>query len=95
MVSARQEETDSLASLEERISRAVELVTELRRENQELAQRFEAIEAERDQAQSEARDATARAEKLNQEIEELRNERKQVRSRIEKLLGQMDVLTAG
>ena len=72
-------EQDSLAHLEERILRTVELVNELR--------------AERDEAQKAAGAAAAEAQKLRQEIEELRGERKQVRTRIEKLLGQMDLLS--
>ena len=90
MAAAREAETDTLASLEERIGRAVELVTSLRRENQELTRRLEALQAERDDA-LEVKSQTA---KMQQELEELRAERKQVRSRIEKLLGQMDLLSA-
>jgi FtsZ-binding cell division protein ZapB len=91
MAAAREAETDTLASLEERIGRAVELVTSLRRENQELTRRLEALQAERDDALGEVKSQTA---KMQQELEELRAERKQVRSRIEKLLGQMDLLSA-
>lgn len=90
----REHELDSLSSLEERITRTVELVNSLRHERDELAQRLEGLEAERNAAQEEARASSARADELAQELEELRNERKQVRSRIEKLLGQMDVLSA-
>jgi FtsZ-binding cell division protein ZapB len=93
MAAPRQEDSDSLASLEERISRAVELVGALRRENQELTQRLETAEVERDRVRQEANAAATQAEKLGQELEELRSERKQVRGRIEKLLGQMDLLT--
>lgn len=87
------EEVDSLASLEERISRAVEVVATLRRENQELATRLQSVEADRDRTQQEARASAAQAEKLAAELDDLRSERKQVRTRIEKLLGQMDLLT--
>ncbi len=72
------EQTDSLAALEERIRKAIDLVAELRRENESLV-------AERDAAR---RDAAAVAE----ELETLRAERKQVRGRIEKLLSQIDSL---
>ena len=72
-------EEDSLASLEERIRRTVELVATLR--------------AERDAARSAAGTVTKDTQKLRQEIEDLRGERKQVRTRIEKLLGQMDLLS--
>jgi len=70
---------DSLASLEERITRAVELVTALKAQNVNLEKQAQAAVAERDAAR--------------QELEDLRSERKQVRTRIEKLLGQMDLLS--
>ncbi len=95
MAAAREEQqVDSLANLEERIGRAVEMVVALRRENQDLGHRLEAMQSERDGARSETQTAVAQSEKLSQEIEELRSERKQVRTRIEKLLGQMDLLSA-
>ena len=87
-------ESDSLASLEERITRAVEVVTTLRNEREQLLQRLSSIEAERDAAQRQAGDAQAESTRLSQELEGLRSERKQVRTRIEKLLGQMDLLSA-
>jgi len=87
-------ESDSLASLEERITRAVEVVTTLRNEREQLLQRLSSIEAERDAAQRQAGDAQAAATRLSDELESLRSERKQVRTRIEKLLGQMDMLSA-
>ncbi|HME05539.1 MAG TPA: cell division protein ZapB [Bryobacteraceae bacterium] len=70
---------DSLASLEERITRAVELVTALKAQNVSLEKQVQAAVAERDASR--------------QELEDLRSERKQVRTRIEKLLGQMDLLS--
>jgi uncharacterized protein (DUF3084 family) len=79
MSTARQE-IDSLASLEERITRAVELVSALRAEKLEMEAQLESALAERDAAR--------------QELDDLRSERKQVRTRIEKLLGQMDLLSA-
>ena len=95
MATPREEnESDSLASLEERITRAVEVVTTLRNEREQLLQRLSSIEGERDAAQRQAGDAQAEATRLSQELEGLRSERKQVRTRIEKLLGQMDLLSA-
>lgn len=73
------EDLDTLASLEERITRTVDLVMQLRADNQ-------ALEAELQTARGET-------ERLSQELEEARSERKQVRTRIEKLLGQMDLLS--
>ena len=73
-------EVDSLAHLEERVTRAVELVNYLRAQNAELQEQLTATAADRDSLQS--------------ELSELRSERKQVRTRIEKLLGQMELLSA-
>ena len=71
---------DSLAHLEERITRAVELVSQLRAQNAELQEQLTAAAADRDSVQA--------------ELDDLRSERKQVRTRIEKLLGQMELLSA-
>ncbi|HEY1759738.1 MAG TPA: cell division protein ZapB [Bryobacteraceae bacterium] len=76
---------DALASLEDRIRRAVELVATLRAER-------DAAVAELDAVRRAAGSALADSQKSRQEIDSLRSERKQVRTRIEKLLGQMDLL---
>ena len=73
-------ELDSLAHLEERITRAVELVSQLRAQNADLQQQLAVAIANRDSAQA--------------ELTELRSESKNVRTRIEKLLGQMELLSA-
>jgi FtsZ-binding cell division protein ZapB len=75
------QESDSLSSLEERIQRAVQLVTRLRQE--------------KEAALADAADARAEAARLNEEVRTLQTERKQVRNRIERLLGQIDELNAG
>lgn len=72
---------DALASLEDRILKAVELVSQLRRE--------------KDAAVLDAAEARAQAAKLTHELKALQAERQQVRGRIEKLLGQIDQLSAG
>lgn len=74
-------EADSLSSLEERIQRAVQLVTQLRHE--------------KEAAVKGAVEAKTETERLANEVKTLQAERKQVRSRIEKLLGQIDQLNAG
>ncbi|MGP8246671.1 MAG: cell division protein ZapB [Bryobacteraceae bacterium] len=74
------EEIDALSSLEERIQRAVQLVTRLRKE--------------KEAAEEAAAQAKAEAAHLAEELKSLHSERKQVRSRIEKLLGQIDQLSA-
>jgi FtsZ-binding cell division protein ZapB len=75
----REDELDSLAGLEERIVKAVELIARLKKE--------------KEAAVSEAAVARAQAARLAEEMDSLRGERKQVRTRIEKLLGQMDLLS--
>lgn len=108
MEAVREEGIDTLASLEERITRAVQVVTNLRNENDQLQQRLRAgqqeldsTKAERDEAQAlsaefqkERGDLEQRARRLAEELEALRGERKQVKSRIEKLLNQLDLLSA-
>ncbi|MBZ5610974.1 MAG: cell division protein ZapB [Acidobacteriia bacterium] len=74
-----EKEFDSLAHLEERITRAVELVSSLKAEKAALQDQLESAIAERDAVRA--------------ELTELRSERKQVRTRIEKLLGQMELLS--
>ena len=78
-MNATQQELDSLGHLEQRITRAVELVTSLRTEKSALESQLASAIAERDA--------------VRQELDDLRSERKQVRTRIEKLLGQMDLLS--
>ena len=88
----REQEIDALSSLEERINRAVEAVSYLRKEKDVIAQQLETVMVERDAARKDAALAQTQAQKVAQELEDLRSERKQVRTRIEKLLGQMDLL---
>lgn len=88
------EDSDSLASLEERITRAVQLVTQLRREKETLEKQIATIKSEKDAMETQFSELQARNEALNEEIGGLRSERKQVRNRIEKLLGQIDLLSA-
>lgn len=77
-MNATQQELDSLGHLEERITRAVELVSALRADKTALESQLASVIAERDA--------------LHLELDDLRSERRQVRTRIEKLLGQMDLL---
>jgi FtsZ-binding cell division protein ZapB len=85
-------EPDSLANLEERIRRAVELVATLKEERDAaLSDLAEARVAMAELAS--LKKSAAEAERFRQELDGLRVERKQVRLRIEKLLGQMDQLS--
>lgn len=77
MTAAHQQ--DALASLEDRIQQAVQLVGRLRQE--------------KDAALAQAAEARAEAGRLADELTALQAERKQVRGRIEKLLEQIDQLS--
>ena len=105
---AVQDGIDTLASLEERITRAVQAIVSLRNENEQLQQRlhktdqeFATISADRDEAQGllaeyqkENAELAAKVKRLSEDLENLRGERKIVKTRIEKLLGQLDLLSA-
>jgi len=95
------EDTDTLAGLEDRILRAVQLVGKLKDENADLKDRLAAAESEARLAAAARNDAEealaafkANAGKAEEELIALQSERKQVKARIEKLLGQMDLLSA-
>ena len=99
---------DSIESLEQRITHAVELLRNLRSENGQLQERVHTtqeelnkLRAEREETQAlssefqrENGELNQRVQQLSHELDELRGERQQVKSRIEKLLGQMDLLSA-
>ena len=91
---ARVEEADSLTSLEERIHRAVQLVSQLRQEKESVQKQFETQLAEKEAAIQAATGLQAQLNTVSEELDSLKSERKQVRTRIEKLLGQMDLLSA-
>jgi FtsZ-binding cell division protein ZapB len=101
-MAAAPQEIDALASLEDRIHKAVELVAQLRAETEALRQENEnlrgenkALHTSNDAALHEAAEGRAQAEQLGGELQALRAERKYVRGRIEKLLGHLDQLGAG
>jgi chromosome segregation ATPase len=105
---AQEQGIDSLAHLEERITRAVQAITTLRSENQQLQQRLktaldelknasgsrEQVESRATAVERERDELNLRVKRLSDELDDLRGERKQVRSRIEKLLNQLDLLSA-
>lgn len=102
------ESVDTLANLEDRINRAVQMITQLRSDNDQLQAKLKkanddltALQSERDEAHSfseefQRENATldAKVRTLTEELENLRGERKVVKHRIEKLLGQLDLLSA-
>ena len=101
METVNEESVDTLASLEQRIQRAVEVLTSLRAENIQLGEKLSTVTGERDRALTELSetrqrlaDSESHLSRLSQDLDGLRAERKQVRTRIEKLLGQMDLLSA-
>ena len=80
-------EIDTLAHLEDRIQKAVELVTRLRQEKESALKELAETQAAWEETQSSN-------QKLSDELESLRIERKQVRNRLERLLGHIDTLGA-
>ena len=90
----REDDNEFLASLEERIVKAVEIVSTLRKENSALVARLEAAQEETQATESALADSKQENARLVKELDAMRAERKQVRTRIEKLLGQMDLLSA-
>ncbi len=80
-------ENDPLDHLEERIQKAVALVTRLRDEKLSTEKVVDALRVDLEEAQN----ANA---KLAAEAETLREERQLVRTRLEKLLGHIDQLGA-
>lgn len=108
METAQAPALDSLASLEDRINRAVQVVTDLRAHNGELTKRSADLQNELNAAHARNHELEAinnalvrERDELNQrvqqqghELDDLHNERKEVRSRIEKLLSQLDLLSA-
>lgn len=108
MDAVQETDIDTLADLEERITRAVQAITNLRGENQQLHERLRSVEDElasmragREQAESRVSEFQhengqlhERLKQTSDELASLRGERKQVKARIEKLLGQLDLLSA-
>ena len=90
----RVEETDALASLEDRILRAVHLVTQLRSEKEAAEAKLASVLTERESSAASLDELRTENQLLQKELKELREERNAVRSRIEKLLGQMDSLAS-
>lgn len=80
-------EIDTLAHLEERIQKAVELVIRLRQEKDAALKELAETQAAWEEAQTSN-------QKLTEELDALRDERKQVRNRLERLLGHIDQLGA-
>ncbi len=108
MEAVQEQELDTLSSLEERITRAVQAITDLRSENRQLQDRLKAAESDLEStraARDEAQGLSTEFQKENgvledklrtatDELNQLRGERRQVKDRIEKLLGQLDQLSA-
>ena len=108
MEAVQEEGIDNLANLEERITRAVQVITHLRGENTQLQERLKTAEDSLASTRSELEETQALSSEfqkengelgqkvahLSQELETMRSERKQVKTRIEKLLDQLDLLSA-
>ncbi len=85
-------ETDALLNLEERILRAVELVTSLRSEKKSLLGEKSQLLAEKQALEDELSSARRQTAEVERELSSLRDDREHVKTRIESLLGQMDAL---
>lgn len=108
METVQERSVDSLTSLEERITRAVHLITELRTQNAALTKRVSTLEEEvkagtvtqhemeshNAELMRERNDLEQKLKQQGNELDEVRGERKEVRTRIEKLLSQLDLLSA-
>ncbi len=64
MEAVQEESIDMLGNLEQRITHAVELITNLRAENEQLRQRYTGVQRELDELRSERKQVKARIEKL-------------------------------
>ena len=87
----RELEEDSLASLEERILRAVETVQTLREENGSLKRDLEDLRAEKEAANQELQEARAATARSMRELDDMK---KELSARVRKMLGQLDLLSA-
>ncbi len=90
-----------LTTLEERILKAVELVSQLRKDNAALtAERDQTLaalavaEKQIESLRSSSEESQGESARLSAELESLRSEQKQVRQRVEKLLEMIDSLGA-
>lgn len=84
--------SDALLNLEERILRAVQLVTSLRSEKQTLLSEKSQLLAEKQALETELSSTRELLALAEQEIDSMRTDREQVKTRIETLLSQMDAL---
>ena len=80
--------TDVLKQLDERIQASVARIQQLRKENEQLAQKL--AEMEKRYA-----DAVGQVKQLNAERQQHENERNDVRNRIEKILTRFDGIDLG
>ena len=69
MEAVQEEGLDTLASLEERITRAVQVVTNLRNENAQLQQRLKAAEQDLNDLRGERKQVRSRIEKLLSQLD--------------------------
>ena len=84
---------DTLAGLEDRIQRAVELVQQLRREKTDLEKQLAATIRSLSEAQEASESSTAQKSEITRlmlENEAMRKERDNVRRRVERLLETID-----
>ncbi len=86
---------DSLAGLEERIARAVDLVLSLRREKSGLEQQLAAAQRALEEARQASQESAAQKAEITRlmlDNESMRKERDNVRRRVERLLETIDTM---
>lgn len=77
---------ESLAELEKKLSKAVEVFKHVQGENRDLQEALEKL-------QGDSTEHDQKLQELQREVQMLRREREDVRARLEKLLGQIALLT--
>lgn len=77
---------ESLAELEQKLAKAVEVFKHAQSENRDLQRALEKL-------QGDSEDHDERLDALQREVQLLRREREDVRARLEKLLAQITLLT--
>ena len=83
---------DHLAALEERVIKAVTLITELREEREIIMQDLETAIAGRQSAEQTISEREDEIRRLQSELDALRGQQHEVRERVQKALGQLDAL---
>ena len=88
MEAVQEQSIDSLAHLEERITRAVQVITSLRNENSQIQQRLKAVQDELISANGARSEFEARADQFEKERDELGQKVKHLAEELEQVAKQ-------